>query len=203
MIPTPPKWQQGIIIEPPDYGKIFIECKAAGNSKQTFIYAGRVEKDRKFAEERVLYYAIVHHGLNTKDYETVEELQRALFPKLKCLYFVPFDEIDRLCVKEEPLNSGYGGTDRRTYGSGFRIPLGKLEDWKVLVWGRNENAKHLNGSRSQTMMFSNSSAAENTESIWRQDTSSMLRTTNWELSPIDSHVPTNLFISSNQDIGEA
>jgi len=116
------------------HGRVFVECKAAGRNRETFIYEGRLEKDRLFTADRPLFYCVVHHGTDTTQADTVEDLQRRFFRNLRCLYLVPFEVIDGLCRGREPeaLNSGYGGTDRKTYGSGFRLKLRDFEPWLLM-----------------------------------------------------------------------
>lgn len=114
---------------------IFIECKAAGRSKQTFIYQGRLEKDKEFAKEFDLVYCIWHHTAYTKRAATDMELRWLFLSKMKAIYLVPFSEIlaviKRCNIKSEQLNSKYGGTNRTTYGTGYRINIRELEPFKL------------------------------------------------------------------------
>lgn len=110
-------------------GVRYFESKAAGMSKQVFIYEGRILKDREFVKQgNRLDYVIWHHLADTKKASTVQELETLLYASLQCVWTVPLVEIDRICsgLTVENLNSNYGGTDRKTYGSGFRIPLSLL-----------------------------------------------------------------------------
>lgn len=106
----------------------FFESKAAGLSGQTFIYEGRLVKDRAFAALNPLSYVIWHHRAETKQVSTVGELERLVLRMMRKLYVIPFAEVDAICSRRpiEALNSAYGGTDRKVYGSGYRIPLGIL-----------------------------------------------------------------------------
>lgn len=112
---------------------LYVECKSAGRKRQTFIYSGRLEKDRAFASEHQLVYIIWHHSAYTMEAETDVELRCLFLSRLRSIYIVPFSFIDRLLRGREakPLNSGYGGTCLKTYGSGFRISLGELSEFRT------------------------------------------------------------------------
>ncbi len=112
---------------------IYLECKAAGRSNQTFIYSGRLEKDRAFSALNELVYVVWHHSAYTKLAETVSELRALFLAKMKAIYVVPFAFIDAICrqLEPEPLNSKYGGTDRVTYGSGYRINVRELSGFNI------------------------------------------------------------------------
>lgn len=117
----------------------FFESKAAGLSKQTFVYAGRLEKDRRFVRKgNPLSYVIWHHGADTKLARTVRELEELVLANLRCVHVVPFPCFDAVCrtLPEEKLNSGYGGHVNRSkvYGSGFRVFLRLLDPWKLGLW---------------------------------------------------------------------
>jgi hypothetical protein len=114
---------------------LYIECKSAGRSRQTFIYAGRLEKDREFAREHRLVYIVWHHTAYTKECDTDVELRCMFLARLRSIYIVPFEFIDELLRgrEAEPLNSKYGGTDRQTYGSGFRISVRELEPFGFAI----------------------------------------------------------------------
>jgi hypothetical protein len=117
----------------------FYESKACGRSKTTFIYAGRLQKDRDFVlAGNELFYVIWHHTANTKDARTVAELRVLALQSLQAVYVVPFAVVDGLClaVPEEPLNSAYGHNRDQpvTYGSGFRIHLNLLADYVQPAW---------------------------------------------------------------------
>lgn len=112
----------------------FFESKAAGRNGQTFVYAGRLVKDRHFAfSGRRLSYVVWHHRANTLEVSTEGELRRLVLESTEAVYLVPFAEIDRVCLDRpaEPLNSAYGSTDRKTYGSGHRIPVLFLKSWML------------------------------------------------------------------------
>lgn len=114
---------------------LYLECKAAGLSRQTFIYAGRIERDRKFAAHHGLYYAIWHHRARTVLASTVSELQQLFLASMQCIYVVPFAVIDALCKSPQKLNSKYGHSDTNpVYGSGYRIRLQDLTPWRLIEW---------------------------------------------------------------------
>lgn len=122
-------------------GRTFVESKAAGLSRTTFIYHGRLERDRVFSESNTLVYAILQHKTHTKLASYVEELRVHFVRSIQRLYVVPFAAIDTVCsgVRCEKLNSGYGKKDgvknaERYYGSGYRLPLKQLEDFIVMEW---------------------------------------------------------------------
>lgn len=112
---------------------IYLECKSAGKSRQTFIYAGRLVKDRAFAQSHRLAYVIWHHTASVATARTERELLHLLLANMKWLYLVPFEFIDDACqgIKLEPLNSKYGGTDRNVYGSGYRLRISLFEPFKI------------------------------------------------------------------------
>lgn len=115
-------------------GDEYYESKAVGRSRTAFIYGGRLAKDREFALAHNLRYVIWHHRADTKLVETVGQLEAMVIEKLVCAYAVPFEEIDWLCawLQPEPLNSKYGGSlGRPEYGSGYRIKLSALEQWRI------------------------------------------------------------------------
>lgn len=131
-----------ISVKKPDGpGLIYYECKAAGLSRQTFIYAGRLKKDRRFNKQTCgrLFYLIWHHKAYTKDARSVDELRSLLLQRIQCAYIVPFQAIDAICesLNEEKLNSAYGQSkqsDLKVYGSGFRLPLKSIESYKAIEW---------------------------------------------------------------------
>jgi hypothetical protein len=112
----------------------FIECKAAGQTRQTFVYSGRLDRDWVFSQSHRLWYCIWHHDVKTKSFDFVSELLRAFIVSLKAVYVVPFWAFysvarSRPCVR---LNSKYGGSDKNpTYGAGYRVNLSNLNDWKI------------------------------------------------------------------------
>lgn len=111
-------------------GVVYFESKAAGLNGQTFVYQGRLEKDRAFVQSgRRLYYVIWGHKARTKDASTVSELERLLLSSVRRVFLVPFADLDAIAkgLKITKLNSGYGSkTDAKTYGSGIRIQLSLL-----------------------------------------------------------------------------
>lgn len=128
-------------------GRIYVECKAVGLTKEAFVYAGRLAKDRIFYNEgNDLFYVIWHHKVKTLNYDTVEDLQSALLQKLQWMAVVPFPYIDELSKKlpEEKINTRYGikhykrpygeSSNARIYGSGIRIPLVLIEPFIYLRW---------------------------------------------------------------------
>jgi len=121
--------------------KVFIECKAVGLSNETFVYHGRLEKDRLFAAEHSLMYAIWRHRAATKKCSTVQQLQAAWLTSLEAAYLVPFKDFFDIAIGSgiEKLNSAYGSsrTQPKMYGSGYRVRLAKLAAWKVLEFANN------------------------------------------------------------------
>lgn len=114
-------------------GSMFFECKAVGLTNQMFIYAGRLNNDRLFAANHMLWYAVVHHRTSTKKWCTVKELETAVITSIRCIYLIPFSVVSAKCIKEVPLNSKYGSSqsNKRLYGSGFRLPLSWFTEWMV------------------------------------------------------------------------
>lgn len=118
-------------------GMTYFECKAAGLSRQTFIYEGRLKKDRCFAKRFDLKYLIWHHTAKTKQARSVFELRSLLLQRIVCAYLVPFSVIDSICqgLSIEKLNSAYGHSDSNpVYGSGVRIPIKALEAYRFIEW---------------------------------------------------------------------
>lgn len=110
----------------------FFEAKAVGRSRTAFVYAGRLEKDRRFCASNSLTYIIWHHVADTQIAKTVRELEELVLGCVRAVYVVPFARLDELCMmkKLEPLNSRYGRHSAGdTYGSGYRIRLGELEEF--------------------------------------------------------------------------
>jgi hypothetical protein len=105
---------------------LYLECKAAGLSNQTFVYEGRLEKDRIFSKANELLYVIWWHKLATKTIQTEGELRSKLLESFRGLYIIRFKYIDQLAkaIPATPLNSHYGHSDtNKLYGSGIRLPL--------------------------------------------------------------------------------
>lgn len=109
----------------------YFESKAAGRTRQIFAYAGRLEKDRRFAAEHSLTYVIWKHAADLTKVRTIEEVEAAVLRSLSGVYIVPFAVILNECLARpvEKLNTQYGGTDRKTYGSGYRINLSSLSSY--------------------------------------------------------------------------
>jgi len=111
----------------------YLEVKAAGRSKQTFIYEGRLEKDRKFSETHVLSYVVWSHSISVHDFENVSSLVESLRNSIECFFLVPVGAVLEVCseLRLTKLNSKYGNSDSNDlYGSGYRIPLSKLKDFR-------------------------------------------------------------------------
>lgn len=111
---------------------VYYESKAAGRGNQTFVYGGRLDKDREFARQHRLVYVVWRHGARTLECGTVEELERMVLATMKRAYVVPFAVVDAACAVMVPdrLNSAYGGSDERPeYGSGYRLPLRLFDRW--------------------------------------------------------------------------
>lgn len=116
-------------------GEDYYESKAVGRSRTAFVYGGRLEKDREFVVGgRELHYVIWHHSASVIGVATVEQLRAVILDSLVARYVVPFAEVDRICRTRrlDKLNSAYGGPDKKTYGTGYRIPLALLERWREL-----------------------------------------------------------------------
>lgn len=115
---------------------IYLEVKASGKSGQTFVYSGRLEKDLDLTMEgHILWYAIWQHGVDTKQAETVQDLQDLFLCNLRAFYLVPFEVIYILAQQagEVPLNGSYGKhSAEKIYNSGYRITMSKLANWKLI-----------------------------------------------------------------------
>lgn len=116
-------------------GTRYVECKAVGRSNQVFVYAGRLDKDRRFVElGNDLSYFILRHDVDTLAASTVQQLEAMVVEGTVAMYHMPFAIIDQACSKlpEEKLNSKYGrhGNDQ-CYGSGFRMTLSLFEAWRI------------------------------------------------------------------------
>ena len=112
----------------------YIECKAAGRSRQTFIYGGRLDKDTAFANGHPLSYCIWTHSADSKQAATVSQLRRMFFGSLTGYVLIPFWNLHRIALAQPitRLNSKYGNSNSNpTYGSGYRIPLRLLDRWRV------------------------------------------------------------------------
>lgn len=125
-------------------GGIYYESKGAGRNGETFVYSGRLEKDREFAREHSLVYCVWSHRASVLGCSTVAELEARVLGDLRAVYLVPFGALDMLCsgLRTEPLNSAYGkghqGKGSKVYGSGKRIRLALLSDYLVLKWDRGQ-----------------------------------------------------------------
>ena len=131
--------------------RIYVESKAAGLSRQTFVYEGRLKKDEEFARHHQLFYMVWHHRAATKLATTVNELRALILHTMQCAYFVPFADIRRLMLqhKLEKLNSKYGHAidNARLYGAGYRLKIKLLEPYKILEW------RNVYGTRSQKTIW--------------------------------------------------
>lgn len=108
----------------------WFEVKTAGRNNESFVYQGRLEKDRRFAEQRQLYYVIWHHAADTKACLTHADLRRSFLMSLKAVYVLPFAEVDAVAqsVTVTKLNSKYGKSDTNpVYGAGYRLPIKMLK----------------------------------------------------------------------------
>ena len=113
---------------------IYYEVKAAGNSRQTFIYEGRLERDFEFAKRNELFYFVWSHRVDTSTVSTIAELKERLGQQTKGFAIVPFEFIYKLCKMKpaEKLNSNYGNSILNpTYGAGYRISLSSLKDYWI------------------------------------------------------------------------
>lgn len=119
-------------------GTVYFECKAMGRSNQTFIYSGRLEKDREFAGEHWLGYVVWWHAVDTSRAETAGELRALMLSQLRGVFVVPFEAIDTIAAGKpvEPLNSKYGRSNEAgsLYGSGVRISSTELLPWLFAAW---------------------------------------------------------------------
>lgn len=117
---------------------VYYESKAAGKSRQTFVYAGRLRKDVDFAASHALWYVVWHHHAETKRAATVGGLESLVLAEMRAAFVVPFARFAEICRGrvEEPLNSKYGSSQDRpdTYGSGFRVPIKHLEHYEADGW---------------------------------------------------------------------
>lgn len=117
--------------------RVFIECKAAGRSRQTFIYAGRLTKDLEFSGQADLLYAILHHKTQTKQAQTVGQLQTLFLASLAAFYLVPFGAIysHAKAAGKTKINGSYGKrSGEKIYGAGYRISLKKLDAYRIFSW---------------------------------------------------------------------
>lgn len=116
-------------------GGVYFESKAVGKTRCAFVYKGRLEKDRAFAQQHPLAYVIWHHLADTTSVTSVPDLRALVLKTLRTVFIVPFSAIDRICrgLSAERLNSKYGNhNDNRPgkmYGSGYRIRLKLLDRW--------------------------------------------------------------------------
>lgn len=117
---------------------IYLECKAVGNTRRAIIYKGRLERDCRFAATHQLFYAIWHHRASTLTVDMIQDLRQLVIKNLDSFYLVPFSEIYSLCLESSLMkfNSGYGykpgsPINKKVYGEGYRLPLNKLQSWKV------------------------------------------------------------------------
>ncbi len=114
------------------FGKKFYEVKACGNSGQTFIYEGRLEKDYEFSQTHELFYVVWRHRVDTSLVSTIADLKRELEANTLGYAICPFEFIYKLCKQKPPtpLNSKYGSSDSNpVYGSGYRISVSGLKEY--------------------------------------------------------------------------
>lgn len=109
---------------------LYLEVKTIGRSNHTFIYEGRLEKDRQFYDQgNMLYYVLWHHSADTKVCTDDFELKSLFLSKLKRIVIIEFPEMEA-AAKLSPvtkLNSRYGHSDSNpTYGAGRRIPIKRV-----------------------------------------------------------------------------
>ncbi len=116
-------------------GLRYYESKTVGRSKTGFIYAGRLQKDIRFAQQQSLTYVIWHHVADTKEAVTVNYLERLLLHSMRELYLIPFSAIAQACENLTPdrLNSKYGNSDNQDglYGSGYRLRLSLFDAFVI------------------------------------------------------------------------
>lgn len=119
-------------------GQEYFECKAVGRSRQAFVYAGRLEKDRKFAQQYPLTYILWHHEAGIEEIPTVRALELAVRANLRAIYCIPFQQLYHQCVSRPlvKLNSKYGCAQDypNTYGSGYRVPISALDPWQIAYY---------------------------------------------------------------------
>ncbi len=131
-------------------GNQYLEVKACGLSKQTFIYSGRVQKDEKFSKEHHLAYVIWWHSVKTSRASTVAELQYLFLNNLLGVFIVPWDEIYKLIktLPEEKLNSHYGKHGTGQYSSGYRLNITSLLPYQVMQFNY-DSQKQLQQQRQE------------------------------------------------------
>ena len=113
-------------------GNKYFEVKAVGNTQQTFIYEGRLQKDLEFAQSHELYYVLWSHATNTSLCLDEYELMCWFLKCLKEVLIVPFSSMYEVAIKQPltKLNSRYGHSDSNpVYGAGRRIPLKKIKEY--------------------------------------------------------------------------
>ena len=113
-------------------GQTYLEVKAVGRSRQMFVYAGRLAKDRELFKRHPLCYVIWSHSLDTQLVTNVAQLKTQLRKSINCHYYVPFEFLFETFRPLVPvrLNSRYGAG--RLYGSGYRLSLTKLAEFQQL-----------------------------------------------------------------------
>lgn len=114
---------------------VYLEVKAVGKSGTAFIYEGRIEKDSEFAKSNLLSYCFWHHKADCRLPDNADDLIGEVLGSLQWMAVVPWPVVKSIVMQSEEklLNSGYGGTDKKTYGSGRRLAINKLEKWKCLT----------------------------------------------------------------------
>ena len=111
-------------------GGLFFEVKTIGNSNHTFVYEGRLEKDRRFWDAgNNLSYVLWNHGVVSRVCQDVFELECMFLATLKSIIVVSFPFLEQ-AAKMSPvtkLNSKYGHSDANpVYGAGYRIPISRV-----------------------------------------------------------------------------
>jgi hypothetical protein len=118
--------------------RVYFECKGVGKSATAFIYEGRLIKDIDFAQHHTLYYVIWHHKTKTDHFTSIEGLRLGLIQNMHSMYLAPFSAIQEICSRLIPvaLNTKYGHAQDRpdTYGKGYRFPISRLWDYRLLTF---------------------------------------------------------------------
>jgi hypothetical protein len=111
-------------------GGQFFEVKTVGKTNHTFIYEGRLKKDRKFYDAgNSLSYVLWQHRSLTRICLDVFELECLFLATLIRVLVVPFQFIEQAALMSPvtKLNSKYGHSNTNpTYGAGYRIPISRV-----------------------------------------------------------------------------
>jgi hypothetical protein len=109
---------------------IYLEVKTLGKSNHTFIYEGRLKKDRAFYDAgNKLFYVLWHHSADTRICTDDFELKCLFLSTLKRIVLVEFPVMETVAKMSAvtKLNSKYGHSDSNpTYGAGYRIPISRI-----------------------------------------------------------------------------